>query len=400
VRRPNPALLAVFWIGIQVVWGALLGVSLQARASQLAPHTALAAYGLLASSGAAVAGITQIAVGVLSDRRRVRGSRRLEFYVLGAIPAAAALVWFYEASSFAQLVAALIALQIAMNVAIGPYQAVIPDFVPDEALGTASSWMAAAQSVGNAGGALIAGLVGNTYVVAAAISAILLASCAVTAANVRALALRPAAAESVRITRAFLDVFVSRALVYVGFYTLLGYLYFYVAQIPGANAKSATGIVLLIFTLAGAAGAALSAKPANRLDRRAVASAGTLIFVLALGAFLIAHAFGGVLVSAAIAGAAWGVFLTADWALGCRFLPRFALATAMGIWNLALLIPQLVAPLIATMLLAALHQLQSSSAPHIAFMLAGFEVLAGTAWFWRIPGQMCSLDPATSGNIP
>lgn len=400
-RAPKPAQLVLFWLGVQVVWGALLAVSLQARSTELAGSNALTAYGTLAVSGAAVAAITQIFTGIFSDWRRRSGSRRIEFYIAGVLIAAPALFWFYLATTFAQLVASVIVLQIAMNVAIGPYQAVIPDFIPEERLGTASSWMAAFQSIGNACGAAIAGLVGNARVVAGVIAATLLATCALTVRHVRNLTLLETRPDPIRISRAFIDLFISRALAWVGFFTLEGYLYFYVQRTLGGDVKMTTSILLLVFTVAGAIGAALSAAPANRMDRRAVASAGGFIFIVSLVAFLAAHNFLAILVSSLVAGAAWGVFLTADWALGCQFLPRFALATAMGIWNLALIIPQILAPIIATAVLTAMHALQQNSAPRIAFTVAAFEVLAGIAWIWRLPASNAeSVETVTSGNIP
>ena len=399
-QTPKPSLLGLYWLGIQTVWGALLGVSLQARAGELAGHGALAAYGILAAAGAAAAAITQILAGIVSDRRRASGSRRIEFYVAGSALAALALFWFYLAPTFAQLTAALLVLQVAMNVATGPYQAVIPDFVADRSLGTASSWMAGLQSIGNALGAVIAGVVADARAVAAAIAAVLVATCAATAAHVRGLTLVQTRVEPVRLSRAFADLFISRALVYLGFYTLLGYLYFFVAGTLGGNVKMTTSFVLLVFTAAGAIGALLGAAPSNRLDRRAVASAGGAGFVASIAAFLASHSVGAIFVSATMAGAAWGVFLTADWALGCRFLPRFALATAMGIWNLALLVPQILAPIVATAILSLLHVLQQSSAPGIAFVVAAGEVLAGVAWIWRLPACESAVDYAVDGNTP
>ncbi len=396
----KPAALGLYWLGIQMVWGALLGVSLQSRSSQLASHDAIAAYAMLAVAGASTAAVTQIVVGVVSDKRRANGSRRIEFYSGGAIAGAAALFWFYSAPTLTQLIASVIAVQIAMNVAIGPYQAVIPDFITDERMGTAASWMAALQSLGNAAGATIAGLVSNTRIVALTIAGVLLATCAVTTAHVRQLRLLPATPQPLRIIRPFIDLFISRAFVYIGFYTLLGYLYFYVAGMMSGDVKTTTGIVLLVFTAAGAIGAASSAAATNRMDRRAVATFGGLGFIVALIAFLISHAIAAVFVSAAIAGTAWGIFLTADWALGCHFLPRHALATAMGIWNLALLIPQVVAPLLANGVLSAMHAMHSGTAPRIAFFVAGCEVFIGIVWIWRLPALCASVESSRAGNTP
>ena len=72
---------------------------------------------------------------------------------------AGALVWFYLAPDTAQLTAAFFLLQIALNVATGPYQAAIPDHVPLDRRGEASSWMSAWQSLGNAIGLVVVGFI-------------------------------------------------------------------------------------------------------------------------------------------------------------------------------------------------------------------------------------------------
>lgn len=398
---PKPARLALLWFGIQMVWGALLGVSLQARSVELAGPHAVAAYGALAAAGAAVAAVVQICTGIFADRRRASGSRRSEFYVAGSLFAAGAIVWFYSAASFGELIAAVVVLQIAMNVAIGPYQAVIPDFVPESAMAAASSWMAALQSLGNAAGALVAALVPNPMADGAAIGATLLAACAATAVHVRGLSLQPVRIQPVRITRAFADLFISRAFVFLGFYTLLGYLFFYVRHALPGETKTTTGILILIVTAAAAAGAGIAARPAARADQRAVAAVGAAGFIAALVAFLFAQGIGGIAASACCAGIAWGVFVTADWALGCRFLPRHALATSMGIWNLAQIVPQIAAPVAATAVLSGLHALQKPGAPRIAFVLAAFEVAAGALWLLRLPAArpVGSVESPPGGNM-
>jgi hypothetical protein len=73
----------------------------------------------------------------------------------------------------------------------------------------------------------------------------------------------------------------------------------------------------------------------------------------------------------------------------------------MGLWNLALLLPQILAPLIATAVLARVHALQSDNAARISFTLAALEVLCGIAWIWRLPAtRIRSVEKAPSGNIP
>ncbi|MBV8372142.1 MAG: MFS transporter, partial [Candidatus Eremiobacteraeota bacterium] len=383
-------------LGIQAVWGALLGISLQARTIELVGGAgALLAYGRLATLGAIVAALVQVAVGPLSDARRRRGSRRLEFYAAGAIAGAAALVLFFQATNFATLTLTFIALQAGLNCAIGPYQAIIPDVVARAKFGTASSWMAALQSAGNAVGAVFAAYVSNARLLGGALAALLLGTSAVTSAHLRALSLQPVAERTpLRITRAFVDLFISRALVYVGFYTLLGYLLFYVRDVLAAPslaaAKSESGVLILAFTLVGTVGAALAARPSDRRDKRLIANVGGGIVIVALVLFIVTSGFMPAVAATLIAGVGWGIFLVADWAIACRVLPPSALATTMGVWNLAVILPQIIAPALTTVVLTrfALHGPQG---PKAAFGLAVVETFVGVVWLWR-------LSPMTIGE--
>lgn len=387
---PKPFRLALFWLGLQTVWGALLGISLQARSTQLAPGDALVAYGHLAAIGASVAAVTQIAVGFWSDALRKRGSRRIEFYVVGTLGGAAAIAAFYGAPTFATLTLAYIAVQATLNLAGGPYQAILPDFVETRRLGVASSWLAALQSIGNAIGAICASLILDARLLAASIDVLLVGSCAATVAHVRSLALREEAATApTRFTRAFVDLFVSRALVYVGFFTLVGYLFFYVNGVLGAHPLAAatrqTGLLILVFTIVGAAGAAIAARPSDRFDRRYVAMTGGGVMVVALVLFIASNTLIAAIAATCIAGVGWGIFLVADWALACRIMPPGAAATIMGVWNLALILPQIAAPSLTTWVLTRLPLTSSAQAPREAFALAVCETLVGIAWLLRLP---------------
>lgn len=386
MRTVSPARLGAFWFGIQAIWGALLGISLQARTIALHPHDATVAYGWLASAGALAAALTQLAVGPPSDRLRREGYPRTPFFVVGAIGGCACIVWFYLAPSFAALLVATIALQICMNVAIGPYQAVIPDYVAPERAGVPSAWMGGLQSLGNAAGALIATFAGAPVAIALALCAGLVVSGMLTVSHVRDLPLRrlPTQAKGA-LGRPAVDLFISRALLYVGFYTLLGYMFFYVRDVVRAsNITQTTGIVILIFTIAGALGAAAVARPADRIDRRAIVNAATAVVAAAIVLFLQLHDPLAVYAIAFVAGAGWGAFLAADWAIGCAVLPASLMSTAMAVWNLAVAGPQIIAPALTTLTIVGLHVAQQG-APSLAFTLAALELVAGALWIWRIP---------------
>jgi MFS family permease len=389
-KSANPLRLALFWLGVQAVWGALLGISLQARTIELAAGSAVIAYGRLATAGALTAAVAQIVVGVWADGRRRSGSRRIEFYFIGAVGGAISLLWFYGAPSFWALTISYVALQATMNIAIGPYQAIIPDFVERARVGIASSWMAAFQSGGNAVGALAASFISNARLLGASLGALLLLTCAVTSSHARALPLHesPSGGGPLRLTRPFVDLFISRALTYLGFYTLLGYLLFYVEAGIGAaslaDARRLTGILIISFTIVGALGATLAARPSDRIDKRLVATLGAGAFIVSLGIFIGARTLPGIATASIVAGVGWGVFLVADWAIACRILPAGAMASAMGVWNLAIVIPQIVAPALTTIVLKNAGILGGSAAPRVAFALALVESVAGIAWLWRL----------------
>lgn len=385
----SPFRLALYWLGIQAVWGALLGISLQARSLEIAGSGGLVVAGRLATLGACVAALTQIVIGTWSDRRRARGDRRIGFYAFGAIAGAIAIYTFYEARDVAALTIAFIAVEFALNIAVGPYQAIIPDFVQRSRFGIASSWMAALQSVGNAAGALMASFIGSARAVAASLDALLIAGFAVTALHIRSLDMAPVAqAGRIRITRAFADLFISRALMYVGFYTLLFILLFYVKWTLGVanpgDSQRETGILIIIFTIAGALGAALAARPTDLWDKRLVATIGGVAFIGAMAWFMIARDMPAAIAPAVLAGAGWGIFLVADWAIACRLLPPHSMGSGMGVWNLAILLPQIVAPALTTAVLAHWSLAASADGPRVAFTLALGETVLGAAWLWRL----------------
>src|SRR5579875_1825677 len=94
------------------------------------------------------------------DRLRSEGRDRRAFLAAGLVVAVPSLWMFYAASSITSLTLSYYALQVGMNVAIGPYQAVISDYIVPEGRGRASAWMVVFRALGNGCGLLVAGFVG------------------------------------------------------------------------------------------------------------------------------------------------------------------------------------------------------------------------------------------------
>ncbi len=390
--RPNDSRIyvqvAALWFGLQFVWGAILAVSLQARSATLAPHDGLRAYTLIAAAGALVGTIVQLASGPFADRTFAsRGSRR-PFFAAGVALSIPALIWFYLAVSYAQLVGAFFLLQIGMNVITGPYAAIIPDYVARDRAGAASAAMGTLQSVGNAGGLLVAGFIGNGAVVAALLVAALGGSWFVTTRVTRRLQPNRAPREPFRIERDFRTLIASRMAINFGFYTLLGFLFFFVAQslaTPASEVRTLTALLFLTFTLANVAGAAIAAKPVDRFDKRAVVGVANIVVATGLALLACAPTAGIAFAACAIAGVAWGAYFVADWALAVTVLPRSAMASSMSVWNVAATLPQILAPALTTPIVERANHVAPGLGPRVAVGLAIGEFTLGALWLYRLP---------------
>ncbi len=382
---PRPGRISALWFGIQAVWGAILGVFLQSRVGELAPGNDVVAYAWIAAGGAVVAAIVQVGAGFWSDRRVAARGHRREFYFGGVAVACVALFAFFGASSAAAFVAAYALLQIGMNVAGGPYQAAIPDAVDERHSGSAAAWMSVSSFAGSVTGLLVAATL-HGFAAAAALVAALAGGGAITLAHLRTLPATIPRAVPLQITAAMRTILFSRAAINVGFYTLFGFLFFFVREsLHVADARTTTGELFLAFTLAGVGGAALAGRASDRHDKRIVISLAAAAIALAVGAFALAPNLPIAFAAAAASGCAWGAFFTADWAIAYALLPRGAMAAALGVWNLAAAVPQIVAPAITAPLVAALDARSAGLGPRAALIAVIVEFLLGTLLLWRLP---------------
>jgi MFS family permease len=180
----------------------------------------------------------------------------------------------------------------------------------------------------------------------------------------------------------------SRGLINLGFFTLLGFLLFFLRDTLGvaqANVSTQTALLFLSFTLTAIGGAALAARPTDRYDKRLVVTVTIAVVALALGILAGATTLPVVYAAASLAGAAWGAFVTADWALASAVLPAGSMATSMGVWNVATAFPQVAAPLLAGPLVGALNAAHAGAGPRGAVVLALVEFVLGGIAVWLLP---------------
>ncbi|NNM99044.1 MAG: hypothetical protein HKL91_04485 [Candidatus Eremiobacteraeota bacterium] len=396
-RISEAARLSFFWFGIQAVWGAILGVLLQARLVALFGDVAAQRYAFFAAAGAATAILAQFVSALLSDRAVARRATRAPLYIVGTTLSIGAIVLFLRGNSAPELLAAYIALQIGMNVAIAPYQAAVPEYLERAAQRTGSAWLAAMQSLGNAVGAVIAAVA--TPAVTAAMLPLLLLGALAPAYRLLARVVDPRTIEPdepVRISRAHVDLFGSRAMIFLAFYTMLGYLYFWVLGSGLADIaapRTIAGAAIVAFTLAGVGGASLAARLGKRFDLRATAIAGVACFALATALYVVSRGLLVLSVASIVGGLGWGAFLSADWALGARYVLPGARSLGFALWNLAVVLPQFFAPSLVGLLATIVRPNGAWATSRFAFGIAFFELIVGMLWLVRLPqaGQTMEL---------
>jgi len=157
--------ITIFGLGLGALWNSLDSIILQIRlldfVAEAQKNTCL---GLLTFSGLMLAILVQPIAGMISDRSNSRWGRRRPYILIGTIAALPFIFGIGFATSFAAIFAIYLLLQISTNVAQGPYQAFIPDMVPEEKRGQASGWKSLLEVGGAVAVVLLVGqLMGRYY---------------------------------------------------------------------------------------------------------------------------------------------------------------------------------------------------------------------------------------------
>ncbi|MGH6631216.1 MAG: MFS transporter, partial [Burkholderiales bacterium] len=145
--------ISLFWLPASLFWGAMLGQMLPDRVIHFSGEASKGTYiAIIGGLGAIASTVVQLLIGAMSDACGSRWGRRRPFIFWGTVCAIPSLFLFAYSGSFGMLVIAFLLIQFWINVANGPYQALIPDHVPREYHGRAAMFMGVAQLIGQAGG--------------------------------------------------------------------------------------------------------------------------------------------------------------------------------------------------------------------------------------------------------
>jgi predicted MFS family arabinose efflux permease len=387
-RLGDQAVLSAFWFAWEVHWAALLGAAMQAQTARfVAPGAIGTATAILSGAGAACSIVAQYLAGRASDAAR----RRIPFIVAGTLLDVVALFGFALAPSFVSVV---FAVQVSLNIAGGPYQALIPDKVPRARQGGASAVMAFYRLAGNAVGLLAAKrlvvqpdpavpaatVTHGLVMLAIVLSVVLLGALAVTLIGVRD---EPAPKADELATKqpadwperaSFVWLVVSRSLVSMGLYLILPFFAFFLrfALHVQSYLQMSLGVLLAMvgFSIIGTVPAYLLA---DRVSKKAVMFGA--LFVLAAGAAVLSQLSNTqYVIAVAIAlGIGWGAYYAVDWALACNLLPVGRAGALMAIWNIGASGPQVLSPAIGGVLVDKIGA--AANDPGAGYRLV-FELLA------------------------
>jgi MFS family permease len=360
------------------------------------PNTAL---GFLGFIGLLVAMAVQPIIGVFSDRAKSKLGRRLPFIIGGAALIAASLFLLALAPNLWVLLVGVIFIQFSSNILQGPWQALIPDLVPESQRGTASSLKAVMDIIATVVAGAVAGiLLGNTgqklfgnyaiYATASAPVVVFILFVTLTAIWARE---QPGSTSEAVASRSIGEAlknafyvnfhenpifgwwFANRILFWGAFIAINAFLINYlvdVLRMSQAEAQSFYGSLKVILGVALIVMALASGWLSDKFGRKpvmliagVVAFAGAVMLLLVRDKTLLTVA-GGVI------GMAIGAFLSANWALATDIVPKAEAARYLGIANIATCIGSGVARLLGGVLIDPINRLLGSSSSGYLLLFA------------------------------
>ncbi|MEY9875077.1 MFS family permease [Streptacidiphilus sp. MAP12-33] len=361
------ALLALANTSMFALYLGVGSVLLPTLVSHLDPAHKVAVLGLIGGVSAVFATVLNPVAGALSDR----SGRRGPWIAGGAVASLAAMAFLGSVDTVLLAGIAWCLAQATMNVYQAATTAVVPDRIPAERRGTASALVGLGLPIGGTVGVLVASATVGTprtgFLVLGAIVAV--AGLLLTAlgreprrAPRPPVPLRHQVATflSALATHDFRWAFIGRALLVLGYFSVMGYQLYILSDhvrlpaglTPPAAVAILTPVSMAAMTVSTVVGGVLS----DRWNRRklfvgASAALSGLVMVIPV----VSPTWTGMLVFSALNGLAFGCFMAVDTALVTLVLPRSEdAARDMGVLNIAGAGPQIVAPFVASQVIAHL----------------------------------------------
>nr|WP_104820611.1 MFS transporter [Kitasatospora sp. MMS16-BH015] len=340
-------------------------VLLPLQIEHLDPAAKVANLGLVGGVSAVFATVFNPFAGALSDR----SGRRNPWILGGGLAAVAAMALLGNVDTVLLVCLAWCLGQAAMNFYQAALTSVVPDRVPVERRGTASAAVGLGLPVGSTVGVLLASAFSDHLSTGYLALGLLVAVAGLVFSGL-AREQRMAAKQPVPLREqaaAFLGVlrepdfrwaFIGRALLVLGYFAVVGYR-LYILQdhisLPGGlKPESAIAILTPVSAIAMAVSTVVGGVLSDRLDRRKLfVSVSAALSGLSLLIPVLSPTWPAMIVFSAVNGLAFGCFMAVDTALVTMVLPRAEdAARDMGVLNIANAGPQIVAPFVASAVVA------------------------------------------------
>jgi MFS family permease len=373
VGFPFLAGFALANIGFYVAVMTPIAMTLAIRISALDPTGKGASLGAILGVGALFALFSNPIFGHLSDRTRSRFGRRKPWLLGGAVVGSACQLIIAVATDLWVIGIAWCLAQIAYNALLAALFAVVPDQVPEHQRGLVSALSGMSVHVALLIGSAVVSLTGTTSNAMFLIPTVV---CLVAIlAFVRLFKDRPTHDEAPPVNGGAIELassfwvnpvrypdfgyaWLSRFLVFLGFAVLTSYQVYYLTDhldVPEADIGQTMFISALITTAAVAAASFLSGVLSDRAGRRKpFVMMAALAYALGIATIIFADGLTMFYAGIAVSSIGFGVYLAVDQALVVDILPDRDTHAAknLGVFNIASVVPQSIAPAIAPALLA------------------------------------------------
>ncbi|MFJ6024600.1 MFS transporter [Brevundimonas sp. NPDC092305] len=367
---PTPKTRALSWrfmvgyglaqAGAFICFIPLLTLLLPMKAEAIGADDKAVLLGQVAMIGGLAAAGANLLFGVLSDRTRGPFGRRRPWIIVGVMAFAVAMALIGWAQDRIALILAVVVFQIAVNAVYGPLTALVPDMVPNARKGLVSAWAGAALPVATfftaTVVATIPGPIGARLLVVTVVAALLILPFALTVREPRPTSETPGLSRfsfAALRRRNFGLAFLSRLLMEsaIAIHTL--YLLFLIQSLDsrpsGMEATTTFSLLLVVGTasamLSGFAGGVLS----DRIGaRRPLVVIGGLGMAAALMLLAAPFSWPMPFIAQALFGIGHGLHATTVAAMTAEILPDPGTAGRdLGVMNLAVALPQSLAPALA-----------------------------------------------------
>jgi len=351
--------ITIFGLALAALWNSLHSIILPLRlldfVAEAEKNTCL---GLLTFAGLFLAMLTQPIVGAISDRSGFSWGRRRPYVLIGALLALLFLPGIGLAGSYAAIFIIYCLLQLSSNTAQGPYQAFIPDLVPEGKRGVASGVKSLLEIVGGLALVRLTAYLMDRYLATGgnswlwyALGMLAIVLVGTMLATVLTVKERPGAGGpqppllntvsrsfkiDVRANRDFILFLVSRLLILMALATLQTFTLYFLMDVAGvANPAEVTGDLLLVVGICLVAAVYPAGRLSDSVGRKPLVVSSGLLGALGILLLFFFHSYGYIMLCGGLLGISSGVFLSTNWALATDLVAKGEEARYLGLTNVA-----------------------------------------------------------------